>query len=1234
MASRTSIPDALQILIEYGEGLQQKLYFTRKWLQDSAGKISFLSDSQLKRFSETLAKKFPEIPDGIQKVTGYEQFTSNASNFLESTEGYFNLLCDTLEWKSKVVDVCGNVAKHFPQLSLTLQPHICPFFLTILTILGKVIYLMSSIQERRLLLAVHSAAFKFHKGGNLPHLAPLADLMKALDRPYRSMQKEISTEAHDAICHALVSLLPFLDQSLDINAIRTQKLFLMEEFDHKAVTPRPSLSPATFNLSLWQRMREWMVWCILIHPESILITASKGDAVEGAKLSHPIADILESLLNHYYVVRVVRDVMLPLHVTFTELFAAHKNAQGNYVLKKFRKMVSNAATECSTGYGVRFRRRFRTHLIHMLHAMSTYLQDCPALVAPKFTLVLGLLSVAKNEVLYYYEHQDQPPPAPRKLKKEQLRDTMVQEILFLISRLTRIVEEHFHFIPQYFALYVAGQHCRTFRILYDSLKETCSAGEKTAFEYIIDTLTSVHISNSMINQEQPHLTDWNHYELQAKQLNLESVRVTWFRLEASLKTKHSSLMERARWIVEHTLYVDKLQVTLARANSLHLLWSYRNSVSEEFVHCLKSRRMGTIELGIFELLRQYPRMGTKYFPPEQDKISEYCVAAAEAWCQDIADNAALQVEKFWIAFEEWDSQLDPTVTAASAASTLPGARTERRAADDPGLESTYASREMVQPIEEEQRRLVRLLIAIRSTSTITIANYKFTPLEYFRKRLRENLFSFFLNLCPATLLGALSELSNSSSCGSVAQGSSPSPSAAYSLLGLDSSSSTSSTLHTMLSVDVAMIQPSKYERVLWTRFYVLGVLEGYLDLGVVLLFRQVLQSSTVMPCVSPSLVNPFAWLISKDQRNFLDNEEYNLLPMCMIDAVVNFYHSSITNHTLHGCFSPKYFSFVSRPGHASGIVLENYTSTSELQALFRILGPLGFRALYRSIYTESLIHLGSVCKFTESNKEMLEKLRQQYSDQCNAGWAGGVVPSKNDKEFEIVLRSAKGTDTLAHSLISLGIQLHFCQLLQQAERDVMAKALPRLQEAVKFGQSLYSQNLLFDSSFAPLDTFASDCGVAHSAVNQHLVYMIKAGLPSMGEDMVRLLPYSLALVYQSKVWSESVTYLPHLDAYANNLHCLALGISQSLACLQCAASANAGQVAQITTAMETFVEVAALSLLKIAQDETKKSVLPDMVVILERTVSSTEFISRNRFDGIIPYSLVRSMIQDILRRTK
>ena len=422
------------------------------------------------------------------------------------------------------------------------------------------------------------------------------------------------------------------------------------------------------------------------------------------------------------------------------------------------------------------------------------------------------------------------------------------------------------------------------------------------------------------------------------------------------------------------------------------------------------------------------------------------------------------------------------------------------------------------------------------------------------------------------------------------------------------------------------VQVTRAERTINTLNYTLSWIESYVDLSLQKVFQEVWKETTAVSLVeSDFFMNPLSWVT---------NEPLLFPANSFIRGYAKFYLDLATSLSGQVCYSPKYNAFVRKPG-ASLPAVENLTSIGELRSLCRLVGPLGFRCIHHGLLLEASKRLGDVLGFCEANVQALEAL------------VVDVQRLKNDRDHDALVRSLKGQGALLQACFSLGMVLKMRQLLRDAQRTVVAEKSPHLLRAIDSAHKLYNPNLLLEAELLPLDSFASDCGLeAEGGADQALVYLAKGSFSMANSHLVRLIPVAFATLFHHGVWSES-PFISHLGAYANNLHLVALGMSQAITTLTSSMASTPEAVLQVPVNLELYLSSATNILFALSGGGPNKDSIfaswlddssekfrsfPHMVFFLDFFLDSTCYVTRETLEKLLPYSLIRSMRQAVTQK--
>ena len=733
MVKTSKLVESFLLLNRFGDGLLHRLYHTKKWIFRTKGSLPFYSDKNIARVADTVVKKFPELPD-IEKVAGHEEFMLQAPKLMETTLHVYELMLDIIDWRGKAQTALIEAARTFPSgLTLTGQPFLLRQFLCLLSLYCKVLILLSEFSERRLVVAVYFNAHKYYQlggGGGSPlttHDA-LGELFSKYSEPPKRLHEDFPAAGSpfvQSLSFTIFNLLGTLNPLLSITELCKEDPFTLAT-DAKSVNI-PVLGGLVTHLPSCLDFRDAVVFSALLAPEAF---RDEG----GAQMK-----LLTLALKRMYAIRIVRNECFLVHSPISSLFQRYKDASGSSCLKKSRKIVSNAASDAQTGEGAKYHQQLQSYLIHQLTDLLSILSDFPGLLAPKFPLVLGALSLARDTVVHYYDHIHHLPSG-HKIKKGDDGSVKVLTLIGLASQLLSLVEKNKPLVQSYYAEYLQGHHHRSLS-RYSSTARM-SPGEKQVAGAIISQLKSIDPNAFSPNQKRDSI-------------DLKALRLNWQRLELSFSiaksgAKDPSFLDRGCWAALHSRYLDEWSEVLQECSSFHLLWSYSTQVSQDFDQTLRSPSLSLYALSIFTVLNHYPRIATTHFADEKSAIAKFCVEDAERRCTEISSCAFRLLQEMYGHFEELDTQIDPSSTVATAMATLPNAKHDRRPPQVVGSESEFQARGALKGVELTQQSLINLIQSFHNYPRCQVVNYSFSPIEYFRGYLQQQWRSLLIRIATSS----------------------------------------------------------------------------------------------------------------------------------------------------------------------------------------------------------------------------------------------------------------------------------------------------------------------------------------------------------------------------------------------------------------------------------------------------------------------------------------------------
>jgi len=317
------------------------------------------------------------------------------------------------------------------------------------------------------------------------------------------------------------------------------------------------------------------------------------------------------------------------------------------------------------------------------------------------------------------------------------------------------------------------------------------------------------------------------------------------------------------------------------------------------------------------------------------------------------------------------------------------------------------------------------------------------------------------------------------------------------------------------------------------------------------------------------------------------------------------------------CYSANRKAFISRADLRAALPFrpEDYVDLTELQSLVRLVGPYGVRAINRETMKFIISNIPPLKDILTLNRKVLMDIAFDYK-----------------KDISIYVKALKEIDTFINRSIAIGNALQFRQLLLEAQRTVAEKEIPFILRTVDLLFDQYPRNTLMKAEFLETDSLAMTLGLRLGSADQALKAVLCKLIGEQDKDLWSLLPVLYAVSFvSSKSWTEAV-YHPSIDGYSNNVNTLSLCISALLIASKSTSSGDSEP--EIVEQMKTFIQIASYLMLKQAQQPAKQLEktplsLPSAFVFMDKFVQESTFLSQDVLEGLLPYSLLRSMYKQL-----
>eukprot|EP01102_Stenamoeba_stenopodia_P021742 TRINITY_DN8845_c0_g1_i1.p1 TRINITY_DN8845_c0_g1~~TRINITY_DN8845_c0_g1_i1.p1 ORF type:complete len:1151 (-),score=261.18 TRINITY_DN8845_c0_g1_i1:250-3702(-) len=762
--------DKFSALLEVGDGLLARLYNIKHvYLPSSKDKLPIYTDAGYAKVVAAFTRKFPDAPSELEKVQGHELFVQRSKNIIDELDPIYFTFVDAMDFK----DICLTLFNEFQTTAntfdLTENPHIFGSFMDLIVKFVQVHILLSTIADRKQVLSVYAKAHFYSKISEEPNYNKLGAYILEYEAPLKRMLVDFKNLS-SKIGLGLLTIKDPLSKFLGVPEMRKDGLLSL--ITRPEQMKLPSHDQPLFDALSLQKYFIWIGWICLLIPEEFAVK-------EGALLN-----LLRTSLSQYYLLTVYKDEVFFVHQEYENLFSGYKSLNKALKLKNHKKLISESLAAVIGGTMPTRHKDRRVYLRQELTNILNLIQEYPGLLAPKIQLLLAALSMARDEVLWYYRHRAKTPPKSnaKHIREDEFRDERVIELIYLIKHVSDSIRQHADIIKSYYLQYLnTTDHTKLSDIVNQIQKDY----------HLNNTVTSTFTS---LVQTLGSLPD------DASQCDFKAWRRDWLRLEAMLSSTSTPLplnqithaVARLNLIYYHTQFVDNLEQLLSDCVTLKELNCFRDIVVEEYGKVVESGSVqGSHITTFFDLLNQLPQIATVYFPEEREQIGKDVVDIAQQYVNQISlkiGSLLTEISKQYIAF---DAQVAPTQALYRAKEYKPD---KNAVIVEPGSESEFKSRTAVEGLRTNIRTLSVLLQSLRST--FVVFSSEFTPLVAVRDMVIHHLKDFAFKLAQIPVVDK--------------------------------------------EFSLQIQRPSVIERQLSTYAYVLMTIENYVDLNAAHLIRKVL----------------------------------------------------------------------------------------------------------------------------------------------------------------------------------------------------------------------------------------------------------------------------------------------------------------------------------------------------------------------------------------------------------
>jgi len=695
-----------------------------------------MRNPDLAKIKIRIEKNFPDFGD-LTKVQGYDMLRQICHNVVGELNFFNDLILDICEFRRAAKELLREIPQSLVHFKLDMHRGIIILYFDLMLAYMKVMLIFSSIEERKAIGSMYSAAYHCAKEENEPNLGELAKLLTDSDGIQRIFIDEFSP--HSEFIGA--SILQFFESIMVNDSCENlrSKYVLNPTFDGDNMSGPSKMklnSKSDCHLSMYTELREastysdYIVYAFLACPGLIFDPDGKYN------------EIFKLVISDHLVVNVFRDTTLNLHAELESLYSSYPSKRDNVTVPKgfkVKNIIKEFARVAVQSVGMRHQER-RSFIHAEVKNLRHLLTAVPGLLGPKFPVVLAAASMAKSELLHYFRHlsMDARKDVKKYMNGDHYKCRDITTLMDDLHELTCLVEKHREIVEVYYAEYLSGWDADTVAPL---CANAVSVLPENSNEQITALLMSIPHDLRTVDPEELSNSD------------LSGLRLNWSRYTTILATSskfsreaNDELAYLMQEVVEHSRYVDDLPELIKEYFVPHELWWFQSRL----VDCFREGLEGTYRpMSVFGIVSAVPMSLHDDCPEEGLLLSE------SAWrlCDLLVSLTNKYVESMLGSLWDHFISLEKKSRASDAGQRLErqwhkqnqakdGSKPSSQQADHyPGFESEGWAKKSIAPLAHNRRSLVAIMEQAHSLGNVLVFNKEYN----IEVAIRQFMSSYFEN---------------------------------------------------------------------------------------------------------------------------------------------------------------------------------------------------------------------------------------------------------------------------------------------------------------------------------------------------------------------------------------------------------------------------------------------------------------------------------------------------------
>lgn len=1142
------------VLHDAAIGLMTKVAFHRSVIESPEGRPPSLANAEWAKVRKAIERCYPDGAE-LQRTSGFHTFEQSATQTMGELEDVYHTFVDLVDLSDATKELLRVVFAETVDFHVEQNRSVVFRAMELLTAYAQLHLLIGGFAERKLVLGTYAAAYQCFDRRAEPDFSRVARHVQDFDDPVRRLVAEVGPLGISGpVFDLCMNLRPSILAYLDPEDMRrTNMLNPTEEAGALALPVRQPL-----NAHQHPSRNKHMEMMDAHRYLTWVLYAGIVCPELFLREDRQFLDLFNTVSRDCLFVPVFREHRASVHELTDELSKWFPPRNFKVTAPrdlKLKKVFKEESKEAALSCGRRHREK-RSYLRGEMKRLAHLCSDTPGLLGPKFPMVLAALSMGKAELLWYFYHKDANTRRDRMkhLNLEDFDDPFVSSLLGLQDRLATLVLRHRRYVEAYYAEYLRGAHLSRLRRLLAGVPEPVKRSTAPAVQQILDGLCG---QLSGLDPARPG------------GCGLVGFRLDWARCACSFASVQSNamnmggvkeLMEHMNLVVLHTRFVDDLDALLAEHAELPELWWCRDQLTHEFERALNDESEASAStisdtiVAYVKVAAAAPENVSAFCPDEQRPLGE----AATRYADDLLGAVSRRVKDLVAPLCEELAKFDAQVLPLEAARRLERKEALRQRGED-GREEFPGWESKAWPFGKAYLRgvvaTVRNLCGILSALQASPRLVVHDRVFALKEYVRAELSRFLQYACRHCLSGEAG-MQRPTVALSRLRNAAESVRAATAYINMDADR----LLRKCIFEESAAAPPADAEAPS-------GPAGGRLVERVAAFYRQLVAGMSAAPGV------------------------------CFVPVMRTFARMAV----------------VATPETPDAAL---YCEPAELEALCRLLGPHGVRAVEAELLAFVGEQLAAVKRFLARNLDALRAFRGAY---VTGRWLETA-------------RQLQGLGDMMGACVATGMALSLRRILHDALRRVQRRAAPFVQQTLEAARGATKDDAAAAAEFDALDECAMDCGVESPLSDARLREVVQRELnPRADQQVVELLPFAFAALLTAEQWTATF-FLPGFDVFTLNEHVIAVTIRKLLVATQPAAPLREAGGGRLGAAFKDYMKCASFVLLrmKMLEEEVFAAYpLRAMVLLLESFVRECPFLERSMLEDFMPYSILHNSYMDI-----